>query len=113
MKIKEGVQMAGLMPVMRPALVWADRIWTQLGQELVVTSALDGSHSASSLHYFGYALDFRIRYFEDKQQWQAWQMLSDRLSQYDDNFAVVKEKTHIHVEYKPAFYRANGLWKTS
>jgi hypothetical protein len=107
MKIKDGVLMAGLQPIMREVLIQADKIWQELGQELVVTSALDGEHSASSLHYFGYALDFRIRYFEENEQWQAWQRLAQRLEQHSTDYAVVKESTHIHVEYKPAFARIN------
>lgn len=113
MKIKDGVQMAGLQPIMRNVLIQANRIWQELGQELVVTSALDGEHSASSLHYFGYALDFRVRYFTQKEQWQAWQRLADRLESLSKDYAVVKEPTHIHVEYRPAFVRINELWKGS
>jgi hypothetical protein len=110
MKLKEGVQMAGLHPVMRPVLVHADKIWTQLGQELVVTSALDGEHKASSLHYFGYALDFRTRYFEEKQKWQAFALLSSCMEKFDSDFSVLKEETHIHVEYRGTIAKLDKKW---
>jgi hypothetical protein len=110
MKLKNNVIMAGLHPVMRPALIQADKIWTYLDQELVVTSALDGEHSASSLHYFGYALDFRIRYFEEKERWQAWSMLSERLERLDSDYSVILEEDHIHVEYRGTIARLDEKW---
>ena len=68
MIIKEGVLLHGLKLEMRTALMTAERIWKSFGQELVVTSALDGTHAACSLHYYGYALDFRSRYFSEKEK---------------------------------------------
>lgn len=97
MKIKPGVQMAGLKPVMRSALIAADEIWKSLGYELVVTSALDGDHSAGSLHYYGYALDFRINYFNPKQRQQAYNSLCHALGRQD--YIVVLEPDHIHVQF--------------
>ena len=99
MKIKEGVILAGLDIKMRPVLIKADRIWFEHGQELVVTSGLEGTHSAGSLHYYGLALDFRTRYFDDKQVVEdVYDILSRSLSV---NYDVVLHSTHIHVEYDP------------
>lgn len=98
MKIKDGANIQGLDICMRPALIKADRIWKNLGQELVVTAGLDGSHSAGSLHYYGRALDFRTRYFSDATKRIAADQLRDGLG---DDFDVIEHATHIHVEFDP------------
>lgn len=98
MKIKQGVSLIGLKLEMRKALLAADHIWAKHGQELVVTSGTDGEHSAGSLHYYGYALDFRTHYFTDRQKKLVTQELVDTLTTY--GFRVIKHKTHIHIEYR-------------
>lgn len=96
MIVKEGVQLHGLKIEMRTALMTAARIWKQFGQELVVTSALDGTHAACSLHYYGYALDFRSRYFTEEEKAEVINLLRKKLSK---EFEVIPHPTHIHVEY--------------
>lgn len=96
MQIKEGVQMAGLQIEMRKVLKAADKIWRQYGEELVITSALDGTHSAGSYHYFGYALDFRSRYFRAEIKSAVTSMLQMVLG---SKYTVINETTHIHVQY--------------
>jgi len=83
---------------MQPVLFIASRIWRHLGQECVVTSARDGKHSWGSLHYYGYAVDLRTRYFEDKGA-AAHEKLRDTLHKISSNYDVVLHKTHIHVEF--------------
>jgi len=96
MELKEGVTLAGLDIKMRPALIAADKIWADLGQELVVTEARGGTHSAGSLHPYGLALDLRIRYFSEETKIRAFDRLKTELG---NSFQVVLHKTHIHVEY--------------
>lgn len=98
MKQKEGVILAGLQIEMRPVLVQAKDVWLRLGQELVVTSGLEGEHSAGSLHYYGYAVDLRTRYFTDVEKREAYDYLVARLGVTYD---VIWKPTHIHVEYDP------------
>jgi hypothetical protein len=100
MKIKENVIMAGLQLPMRLAMMKANEIWEDLGQELVITSALDGEHVSGSLHYFGYALDFRTRYFDKKKRLLAYRLLADALKIYGNDYRVILHDTHIHVEYR-------------
>lgn len=97
MKIKDGVYLQGLQLPMRQVLIEASRIWERYGQELVVTSGLEGTHSPSSLHYYGYALDFRSRYFDDLQRFSVGLDLRSALG---DKYFVLVEDDHIHVEYK-------------
>ena len=98
MKLKDGVTLAGIDIRMRIALIAAEKIWQKLGQELVVTSARDGEHSAGSLHYYGLALDFRTRDFTAQSARTAQETLSDALG---ISFDVVMATDHIHVEYDP------------
>lgn len=98
MRVKENVVLHGLAWPMRAVLIAAENIWIDLGRNegVTVTCGLDGVHSAGSLHYFGYALDFRSRYFEPEEIAIAIALLRDALgSSYD----VVEHETHIHVEY--------------
>ena len=98
MIIKEGVHIPGLKIQMRSVLSIADKIWDKLGHELVVTSALDGTHSAGSLHYYGFALDLRSRYFTPDQKKQAVLLLSKALG---PDYDVISHASHIHIEYDP------------
>lgn len=98
MKIKDGVIMQGLKIEMRLVLAYADEIWKHYKQELVITSALDGVHSSSSLHYYGYALDFRTHYFTPEEALAVSVRLRECLG---DDYDVVLHSTHIHVEYDP------------
>jgi len=98
MKIKKTANIQGLDIRIRPALISADRIWKEYGQELVIVSGLDSTHSAGSLHYYGLAVDFRTRYFTKiKHRFIA----RDLKNSLPGNFDVILEKDHIHVEYDP------------
>jgi len=100
MRVKEGVVLAGLDIRIRPALIAAEKIWCHYGRPegVTVTSGLDGQHSASSLHYYGLALDFRTHYFSSEERLSVFDDLSACLS-FDRCFQVVYHSTHIHVEY--------------
>jgi len=99
MKIKKGANIQGLDIRMRPVLVEADKIWRELGHELVITSGLDGEHSAGSLHYYGLAVDLRTNYFTDKEKATAADRLRRRLDPpFNWRYDIVVEQTHIHAE---------------
>lgn len=92
----DAVNIHGLQVQMQPVLRYAGAIWQEQGQELVVTSARDGMHSAGSLHYYGYAVDLRTRDFSDSAKRIVQKELQTALgSSYD----VILESTHMHVEY--------------
>lgn len=96
MKIKEGANIQGLDIRMRPVLIVADRLWNLSGQELVITCGLNGNHSASSLHYYGRAVDLRTRYFDDNVKKK---IIKDMTRILGYSYDVVSHKSHIHVEY--------------
>lgn len=100
MKLKQGVVLAGLKIEMRPVLIKAAALWAQHGQELVVTCGLDGTHSPGSLHYYGYALDFRTRYFDHGIAILIKGLLQRELGPL---YQVILHETHMHVQYKPKF----------
>ena len=96
MKIKEGASLAGLQKEMRPALIIAAEVYGKFKQELYVTSGTDGSHSPGSLHYYGFALDLRHKFWVKAERLAVYLTLKQKLP---FPFDVVLEKTHIHVEY--------------
>ena len=99
MDIKAGVNMNGIQLVMRQVLVEAEKIWNDYGVALVITSCVDGTHSAGSYHYYGLAVDFRTRSFDSTA---AVKLAAERLRRaLGINYDVVIEKNHLHVEYDP------------
>ena len=98
MQLKDGVILYGLDIRMRPALIQAEKIYVKYGriEGSTITSALDGVHSAGSLHYFGRAIDTRTYYFDDETIDKVVFELKNKLG---TDFDVIKEKDHIHLEY--------------
>jgi len=96
MKIKQDVNIWGLELPMQRVLKIADIIWKENREELVITSARDGIHSAGSLHYYGLAVDLRSRYFSADVKADVVEQLKIGLG---EDYDVVAHKTHIHVEY--------------
>ncbi len=98
MKLKKGVELAGLDLRMRPVLIAAEEIWKGLGRKegVTITCTRGDVHSAGSLHPYGLALDLRIRYFSKTKQTRAFELLKIALG---NSFDVILHSTHIHVEY--------------
>jgi len=108
MKWKRGTSYVGLRLPMRKVLVEGERIWRALGRELVVTSAVDGQHSAGSLHYYGLGLDLRTWWWSDAEAEDAACRLRQALGpeyyvQYEPaiwRHGKRKRGAHIHVDYR-------------
>ena len=96
MIIKEGVTLAGIDFKMRKVLIAADKIWKENHQELVITEARGGTHSAGSLHYYGLALDMRTRYFDAMTKTNVAMLLREELG---PDYDVIMHSSHCHVEY--------------
>lgn len=69
-----------------------------LGIDCEITSGDDGDHMVGSKHYEGLALDFRIRTIEQRLQGPVAIAVREALG---DEYDVVLEATHLHVEYHP------------
>jgi hypothetical protein len=106
---KADVVLDGLKPIMFAAWVEVVDCFATLGKSCIVTSALDGKHSAFSLHYEGLALDFRTRHLTPLERTQLRGMMKRKLDDLarDYNatnperrvrFDVVLERTHVHCE---------------
>jgi len=98
MKLKTSVKATGLKPELLIALMVADTIYKDNGKDLVITSLVDSKHSRHSRHYLGMAADLRTRYFDAETLDKVVKKLKQALGK---DFLVLKEKTHIHLSYKP------------
>lgn len=100
-RIKEGVDLAGIAPEMVLGLQTAHSVYNKHGHDdMTVTSARDGKHKPGSKHYVGLATDLRtisagISYSE--AQAIVFDLKQALGSQYD----VVNEVDHIHLEFDP------------
>lgn len=99
-RYKKTVALQGLQPQMLIVMVQvADFSRLHRGMDVWVTSALDGKHSATSLHYAGAALDLDIPGPPAPNAALA-SHLEKTLPQ---GFDVIHEETHVHVEWQPRF----------
>lgn len=102
MILKDGTKFSDLDSAIVFAAIVANDLWQELGvtSGATLTSGTDGVHSTGSLHYEGRAIDIRIWNLpnggDDAQG--AARMLRERLT---DDYDVVVESTHIHVEFDP------------
>ena len=97
MKTKGGVVLAGLNELMGPGLKVAEKIYRNYGPELVITSGLEGEHSAGSKHYCGKAVDLRTRFFTEKEKEAVYGRLVKELWLF---YRIIKHKTHLHIEFR-------------
>lgn len=88
--IKQGVQ-GELCREMRRAVGLLAKLYGAAGEDLFITSAQEGNHTAGSLHYDGRAVDFR------KGSIQLGQIQLQLPSGYD----LVEELSHYHLEWDP------------
>ena len=96
LKLKPGVAVAGIRPEMMLAVIAAERAFSSA--DCIITSALDGRHSLTSLHYAGQAIDLRTRHVSKATAETVVAVLKEALTiDYD----VILESTHIHVEFQP------------
>lgn len=98
---KPGVKLHGLRPEMLACLWPVAGVYGSHGVEVcTVTSGTEpGPHKRGSLHFNGLALDFRtIR----ASRLVDWQRVADEVREaLTDEFDVVLEATHLHVEFHP------------
>lgn len=99
MKLKDStVNLEGVQWQMFKAAVIAEEVFKKYGSELVITSAKDGKHRPDSLHYKGLALDLRTWHVSGREG----QVVADLQRALGDEYDVVAESDHVHVEFDPA-----------
>ena len=98
MILKKGVKLQGARVELVIALQVASAVYVHFNETCVITSLLDGKHSRNSLHYCGQAADLRIKDINMAKVRLIHEELRQRLT---DDFDVILESTHIHIEYQP------------
>ena len=98
MKFKDGVKVFGVRPELVLAMMTVNTVYVDEGYEFVITSVVDGKHSRTSLHYSGGAFDCRIWGIPEHNRQGFVKLLKLALT---DEFDVVLEKDHIHIEFQP------------
>lgn len=99
MAIKAGADLRGLKPQMAVAYTIAAMVYLhKTGLPCVITSGTDGKHGPNSLHYRGLALDLRTRHLPVDQVHPVYLAIKQALG---DQFDVVLESDHLHLEFDP------------
>lgn len=98
LKLKEGVRLASLQPQMLVVVLVMNELYAKNHVDCTITSAADGKHKDHSSHYSGNAMDFRIWGLSEPQ---CKVIVSDAQSALGEDFYVLLESDHIHVQYKP------------
>jgi hypothetical protein len=92
MLLKLGVDISRLADQVRRALATIDRVFQKAGEEAVITSTYEGTHGPASLHYANRAIDLRLPKAD---------LIPELTHELGPAFDVVRESTHIHIEYDP------------
>ena len=98
MKLKDDVSTRGARPEILFAIALAAEVFMRAGSEMMITSIADGQHAYRSRHYDGAAFDFRIYHLSRQKIETIISEIKDGLNQ---DYDVVLEKDHGHVEYDP------------
>ena len=99
LSFKEGVKITGVRSEIVLAIQVAYSVYMEYEEECVITSVVEGKHSRGSLHYSGAAFDIRTRTILKDFDKEA--IKEDIRYALTDEFDVVLEATHIHVEFQP------------
>ena len=77
------------------AILIATELWKENAESLVIYHVTDGKHMRTSLHYVGHAWDGSL----PRRHTEA--VIEELASRLGQDYDVVPEKTHVHVEYQP------------
>lgn len=100
LRLKPGVTLLGLQPQMVVALIAAHSLYDKRGAECVITAGNDGTHSDTSEHYAGRALDLRTNNLPDPPR-DAPAIVNELTKALGRDYQVLFEGDHIHMAYKP------------
>jgi hypothetical protein len=97
LKFKSGVRLYGLHPEALHGIDLCLAVFHTRGLSMTLTSCRDGRHSDHSHHYKGLAWDIRIWDIEN----EVAEVCNQLRSVLGDDYQVIPEVDHIHVEYDP------------
>jgi uncharacterized protein YcbK (DUF882 family) len=114
MIIKNGVQIAGLKPIMQSAIDSANAVINEYNGTFMITSAirteeynkLIGGHPKSK-HLYGEAIDISVKLLQRGTRLFVVQELRKQLEPI--GFDIVNEGNHIHIEYDPKTIKSDHL----
>lgn len=111
--LKANVDVKGLSNEIMLAIMVAYTWYQGEGLELVLTSISDGQHMPNSLHYKGNAVDIRLPgpTFLQSPESNSRRVVNSIRASLTDDYDVVLERDHIHIEYDPKVKR-NGKKET-
>lgn len=94
------VSIKGIKPELLLGLIIVDQVMQSQGQQAVVTSGSEETtkHGTTSLHYNGYAIDLRSRFFTHPNQ--IIKLCMKALGNNPD-YEMIFEGNHFHLEYQP------------
>lgn len=96
MRLAPDVRVYGLKTEILLAVMIAARLYDKKGEDFTITSVIEGKHMSGSLHYVGYAFDIRPPMMSNPIAMQK-----DIRDALGDDYDVVFEETHIHIEFQP------------
>jgi hypothetical protein len=102
LRLKSTVGLGKLQPQMVLAAIIVHSVYVKNNAVCTVTSGNDGSHMQDSLHYTGYALDFRTKDYVANKTLLVQEIKEALGNQFDvllENVGTDNE--HCHVEYDP------------
>jgi hypothetical protein len=99
LRIKSGVAILGMVPQLTLAIAVLSEIYRRLNVDLVITAGSDGSHSGTSEHYAGRAMDFRVNNLPEGTDIDA--IVKEAQDALGPDFYFQKEADHIHAHYRP------------
>jgi hypothetical protein len=120
--IKPGVSLYGIKPEMVIVDSVVTSVFLKFGYDCVTTSGVGMKHSTRSLHYPGYAEDYRSKHISDiKIKHDILNHLRECLPCCDIVLEHIGEpEEHYHVEFDPKdddnfqsdkiFYKTHGNW---
>lgn len=98
--LKSGVTLGPVLkPTTRRIVDAAEYVFGRYGITPVITSGTDGQHASGSLHYSGDALD--LRRWDADAKGVTNSVVSELIWYLGDDYDVILERDHIHVEFDP------------
>lgn len=100
MRLKADVVPFGLKPEMVIAYLIVGEVYRDWGYTLTVTSGVEGKHHDFSIHYLGYALDFRTKNLKPADRKTMLKEIRIALGPcYRIHYSA--KPPHFHVEFRP------------
>ena len=99
--IKSGQNAAsirGIQPELAIALTLLCHLFARHKVAVRLSAGVDSKHKAASLHYVGHAIDISYR---NIPQYLITLLHAEMRSVLGDEFDVIAETTHFHVEFQP------------